>query len=195
MLVTFEGPEASGKSTQIELLRRLRPGLYLRDPGSTALGERIREILLHGEDISPEAEMYLFLAARAELVRARVLPALARGEWVVLDRYHDSTIAYQGARGLETWWPPSFPRPDLTVGLMLSPSAAAERLGAGPKDRIESASIEFHERVLAQFERLGRAEPERWLMLDATLPEAELADRIWLRVRQLEETSRSRSLP
>lgn len=100
LLITFEGPEGSGKSTQVELLGKalfdLSPVL-VREPGGTEVGERIRDILLNGNfEIDPEAEMYLFMAARRQLIADVIVPALEEGRIVIADRYHDSTLAYQG---------------------------------------------------------------------------------------------------
>lgn len=179
MLITFEGPDGSGKTTQVELLREWlapRSPLILREPGGTALGERIRELLLHSEAMAPEAELHLFLAARAELVAEVIAPALAAGRIVVLDRYHDSTLAYQGAaRGLEVGWPRSFPKPELTFLLALPAAAGLERRQtAGGGNRLDAEALAFHEAVAAAYDRLAAAEPERWVRLDATLPAAEL---------------------
>jgi dTMP kinase len=190
LLLTLEGPEGAGKSTQLELLReRLgdRSVEVYREPGSTRLGDRIRELLLNGEPVSPEAEMYLFMAARAELIRERVRPALDRGAIVLLDRYHDSTLAYQGARGAPTFWPESFPRPDLTVLLRVDPRLGLlrqRRAGKAP-DRIESEPDDFHSRVAAEYDRLAAAEPERFLVVEADQPAEAVAERIWGRVSRL----------
>ena len=179
LFITFEGPDGAGKSTQVELLRAAiaeRSPLVVREPGGTALGERVREVLLHGGSMSAEAEMLLFMAARAELVAELIRPALRRGRSVIADRYHDSTLAYQGGgRGLETWWPADFPRPDRTFLLRLpSPETGFERMrGAGKgADRLESAGPEFHRRVSDAYDRLAAADPSRWVVLDAALPPA-----------------------
>jgi dTMP kinase len=179
--ITFEGPDGAGKSTQVELLRATlseRSPLVLREPGGTPLGERVRELLLHGVSMSAEAEMLLFMAARAELLAALIRPALEAGRIVIADRYHDSTLAYQGGgRGIETWWPGDFPRPDRTLLLRLpSPEAGFERMrGAGkPPDRLESAGPDFHLRVVREYDRLAAAEPSRWVVLDASRPPDEV---------------------
>ena len=177
LFITFEGPDGAGKSTQVELLRAAlsdRAPLVLREPGGTPLGERVRELLLHGGSMSAEAEMLLFMAARAELQAVRIRPALETGRIVIADRYHDSTLAYQGGgRGIETWWPADFPRPDRTFLLRLpSPEAGVERMrGAGKAaDRLESAGLDFHLRVVREYDRLAAAEPTRWVVLDADRP-------------------------
>jgi dTMP kinase len=190
LLITFEGPEGAGKTTQVaELRRRLadRDVEVYREPGSTELGDRVRDLLLHGAAVSPEAEMLLFMAARAELLARRILPALDRGAVVLLDRYHDSTLAYQGARGARTFWPESFPRPDLTVLLRIDPrhGLGRQRFAGKDQDRIESEPDAFHARVAAEYDRLAAAEPGRFLVLDAEQPAGDIAGRVWERVGRL----------
>lgn len=196
MLITFEGPDGSGKTTQVELLRSWlasRSPLVLREPGGTALGERIRDLLLHSPAMAPEAELHLFLAARAQLVSEVIAPALAAGQIVILDRYHDSTLAYQGgARGLEAGWPAAFPRPDLTFLLALpAASGLARRQAAGDANRLDAEALAFHELVASAYDRLAASEPERWVRLDATLPPAELHRLVRQRVAQLLEVPTS----
>ncbi len=190
VLITFEGPEGAGKSTQVEQLRRRLAGRdveALREPGSTELGDRVRELLLHGTAMSPEAEMFLFMAARAELLAQRILPALDRGAVVILDRYHDSTLAYQGARGARTFWPESFPRPELTVLLRIDPGRGLrrQRFAGKDPDRIESEPDAFHAGVAAEYDRLAAADPGRYLVLDAEQPVEDIAARVWERVSRL----------
>lgn len=172
VFISFEGPEGSGKSTQVERLRQALPGaLVVREPGETALGERIRELVLHGPAMAPAAEMYLFMAARAELLDRVIEPALAAGRVVVADRYHDSTLAYQGGgRGLAVGWPPEFRRPDRTYLLALPPALGLARArGEAAADRMESEPLGFHAAVAAAYDRLAAAEPGRIVRLDATL--------------------------
>ncbi|TMB46439.1 MAG: dTMP kinase [Chloroflexi bacterium] len=119
LFITFEGGEGSGKTTQAELLGdwlSSRNPIVVREPGGTELGERIREVVLYaGLEIDAEAEMYLFMASRRQLIAEVIAPALEKGQIVIADRYHDSTLAYQGgARGVPTNWPSTFPRPDIT---------------------------------------------------------------------------------
>ncbi len=175
LFITFEGPEGSGKTTQVELLGQALAGrepVMVREPGGNELGERIREIVLYGAlELDAEAEMYLFMAARKQLIAEVIAPALAAGQIVVADRYHDSTLAYQGgARGVPTTWPSTFPRPDVTFLLSVPVESGLERLAkAGKKpDRVERESIEFHNRVAAAYDRLAKAEPQRFTRLDAT---------------------------
>lgn len=175
LFITFEGTEGAGKTTQAELLggwlQQENPVL-VREPGGTELGEQIREVLLYkGLEIDPEAEMYLFMASRRQLIAEVIGPALAAGQIVIADRYHDSTLAYQGgARGLPTTWPPTFPRPDITF-LLEGPVEAGlsrhEKAGKS-KDRMEQESIDFHRKVAEAYERLADAEPKRFVRLDAT---------------------------
>src|SRR5467141_1962801 len=157
LFITFEGPEGSGKTTQVELLGAAlanREPVLVREPGGNELGERIREIVLYGAmELDPEAEMYLFMAARRQLIAEVIAPALAAGQIVIADRYHDSTLAYQGGgRGVPVTWPATFPRPDMTFLLALPVHKGLERqLGAGKTaDRVERESIEFHKRVAAE---------------------------------------------
>jgi dTMP kinase len=175
LFITFEGPEGSGKTTQVELLGEALAGrepVMVREPGGNELGERIREIVLYQAiELDPEAEMYLFMAARKQLIAEVIAPALASGQIVVADRYHDSTLAYQGgARGLPTTWPATFPRPDVTFLLSVPVENGLERLAkAGKKpDRLEKESIEFHRRVAEAYDRIAAAEPKRFTRLDAT---------------------------
>ena len=115
--------------------------------------------------------MYLFMAARSQLISEVIGPAIAAGQVVVADRYHDSTLAYQGgARGLPTVWPPTFPRPNITYlleGPVETGLGRHEEAGKN-KDRMERESIEFHRKVAEAYDRLAAAEPERFVRIDAT---------------------------
>jgi dTMP kinase len=186
LFITFEGTEGSGKTTQAEMLGEwLAPHepVVIREPGGTELGEQIREVLLYkGLAIDPEAEMYLFMASRRQLIAEVIAPALAAGQIVVADRYHDSTLAYQGGgRGLATTWPASFPRPDITflfVGDVEAGIGRHESAGKR-KDRMEQESMDFHRRVGEEYTRLAAADPKRFVRLDA----AGSRDKIHLEVR------------
>ena len=175
LFITFEGTEGSGKTTQVEMLGEWLSShdpVVIREPGGTELGERIREVVLYaGLVLDAEAEMYLFMAARRQLIGEVIAPALDAGQIVIADRYHDSTLAYQGgARGVPTSWPPTFPRPDVTFLLEGPVEKGLERhvsAGKAP-DRMESESIEFHRKVADAYGRLAAAEPARFVRLDAT---------------------------
>jgi dTMP kinase len=186
LFITFEGTEGSGKTTQAELLSEWlekQSPVLVREPGGTELSEQIRDVLLYrGLEIDAEAEMYLFMAARRQLIAEVIAPALAAGQIVIADRYHDSTLAYQGgARGVPTTWPPTFPRPDITF-LLEGPAEVGlnRHQEAGKrKDRMEQESIDFHRHVAEAYEKLADAEPQRFVRLDATGSR----DRIHLEVR------------
>jgi len=175
LFITFEGTEGSGKTTQAELLNDWlanEDAVLVREPGGTELGEQIRDVLLYkGLDIDPEAEMYLFMASRRQLIAEVIAPALAAGQVVIADRYHDSTLAYQGgARGLPTGWPPTFPRPDITFlleGPVETGLGRHEQAGKS-KDRMERESVEFHRKVAEAYDRLAAAESSRFVRIDAT---------------------------
>lgn len=188
MFVSLEGPDGVGKSTQARLLAaRLRGEgrevVECREPGGTALGERVRALVLdHGDWIvAGRSEALLFATARAQLVAEVVGPALERGAWVVCDRFVDSSIAYQGgARGLGTeavrqvnLFATDGLLPDRTLLL-----AGTARLGRR-LDRIESAGEDFRGRVAAAFAALARAEPGRIVTIDAGGSVDEVAARIW----------------
>ena len=175
LFITFEGTEGSGKTTQTELLGEWlesRDPVVVREPGGTELGEQIRDVLLYkGLEIDPEAEMYLFMASRRQLIAEAIAPALVAGQIVIADRYHDSTLAYQGgARGLPTVWPPTFPKPDITFlleGPVETGLSRHEQAGKS-KDRMEMEALEFHRKVAEAYDRLAAAEPKRFIRLDAT---------------------------
>jgi dTMP kinase len=180
--VTFEGGEGSGKSTQIEQLADFLRGeghevVTAREPGTTPVGEAVREVLLQTapEDLVAEAELALFLAARAQLAAQIVRPALAAGKVVLLDRFGDSSVAYQGyGRGLDPARVAElnalFTRglePDVTVLIDVPVEASAERSKEKP-DRIERAGDRFHGRVRQGYREIAMNEPERFVVLDGT---------------------------
>lgn len=199
--VTLEGPEGGGKSTQLRALavRLAERGVDVvttREPGGTRLGEAARRILQHdaaGAQVAAESELFLFLASRAQLVREVILPALAKGAWVVCDRFADSTVAYQGyARGFDIELllrlnalaiGPAVP--DLTLLLDLDVERGFARLGerqaAGGEghDRLERESRAFHERVRAGYLELAARWPERFRVIDAGGERHAVGDRIW----------------
>ena len=198
--ITFEGGEGAGKSTQMRLLaERLRERGYTvvetREPGGTQRGEKIREFLLSGQakDYGPMGEAVLFSAAREDHVRALIRPALERGDWVLCDRFSDSTAAYQGAAGGVK---PALVRalervavdqtmPDLTFVLDLPPEVglkrAAERNGKSSErpDRFEGMNLRFHEALRAAFLQIARERPERCVVIDAQQAQSAVAEHIW----------------
>ncbi|MFT3797042.1 dTMP kinase [Microbacterium sp.] len=199
--ITFEGGDGSGKTTQATLLEqwlreRGRTVVRTREPGGTEVGRLIRDIVLHHRgEVAPRAEALLYAADRAQHLATLVRPALARGEVVVQDRYLDSSVAYQGAgRVLDadqirdlSLWATEGALPDVTVLLDLEPAAARARLDADDKpfDRLEAEKAEFHERVRAAFLQLAAAEPDRFLVLDASRPAGEIAAAVRARVAAL----------
>lgn len=190
MFLTLEGLDGSGKSTQLALLREWlsasgREVVATREPGGTELGERVRELVLNGPDMTAWPEALLYAAARAQLVAEVIEPALARGAVVVSDRYVDSSLAYQGfARGLgiEEVYRLNMTvvrgrLPDRTFFLHVDPERATGRIGAAP-DRIEREALDFHRRVDEGFLTVAARFPGRIAVLDGTLPPDELAARI-----------------
>lgn len=181
VFITLEGPEGSGKSSQARRLVRTlrRAGLSvtaLADPGSTALGRLLRQALLHTSvGLSPVAEALLFIGARVQLVEERVRPALERGHLVVCDRFHDSTVSYQGfGGGVDVPWLDRVGRraihgvmPELTVLLDVPTAQGFARLHRW-LDRMERKQWAFHRRVRAGFLRLATREPRRFRVVDAS---------------------------
>jgi dTMP kinase len=182
--ITFEGGDGAGKTTLIEavykfLKKKGKPVVKTRAPGATALGEKIRSLLLshHEVPMAKRAELFLFLADRAEHVERIILPALKRGEIILCDRFNDSTIAYQGvgralgkeavaslcdfaAQGLS---------PDLTFYLDLDPAIGLSRVTSPSKDRIEAEDLSFHKQIRAAFLELAKEEGGRICVLDASM--------------------------
>ncbi len=202
LFITFEGIDGSGKSTQLKrltewLVEKKLPFRVLREPGGTELGEAIRKLLLEPnlKSMSAEAELLLFFAARAELVRAVIRPALNNGELVICDRFYDSTLAYQGygrALGAEKMdgllqWAVGKTKPDLTVLVDLPADVALQRQRGrdlGAADRIEAEGRAFMDKVRAGYLVLAAAEPQRFLVLDGVLPEEEIFDELICAIKQ-----------
>jgi dTMP kinase len=192
-LISLEGGERSGKSTQLALLSahlRERGVTFVltREPGGTPFGERLREVLLAPDlgPVTPLAEMTAFAASRAEVVARVIRPALERGEVVIADRYVDSSRAYQGY-GLGVPLPvidmvnraaTGGLLPDLTLLFDVDPTVAAGRAPERGHDRIEARGPDFHARVRAGYLEIARGEPERFMVLDGRLPAAELAQAV-----------------
>jgi dTMP kinase len=201
IFITLEGGDGSGKSTQAELLaewlrERARTVMRTREPGGTDVGDAVREIVLHHRGhIAPRAEALLYAADRAHHIATAVRPALERGEVVIQDRYLDSSVAYQGVgrvldadeiRNLSLWAAEGL-LPDVTILLDLDETVARARLDAARTryDRLEAEKSEFHARVRAAYLDLAAAEPERFLVLDAAAPVAEIAAAIRARIEPL----------
>jgi len=197
LFVTFEGVDWSGKSTQAKLLaawlrEQGRTVLTTREPGGTPVAEGVRELVLHGDEMSPWAEASLYAASRAENVATVIRPALERGEDVVCDRYLDSSVAYQGAgRGLGEERVRDLSLlvtggllPDRTFLVLLDPAEALARAGSH-HDRIERAGSEFMERVDRAYRALAEAEPERIIAVDGSKKPDEIAEEIREHARSL----------
>ncbi|MFI7022964.1 dTMP kinase [Micromonospora sp. NPDC049900] len=203
LFVVFEGGEGAGKSTQLaQLAERLRGDgrdvVVTREPGATAVGARIRSMVLDttgDEAPSPRAEALLYAADRAHHVATVVRPALVRGAVVISDRYVDSSLAYQGAgRTLPvdevSWlssWATGGLKPDLVVLLDVDPRTGLSRVAARSQaaDRLEAESVTFHERVRYAFLDLAAADPKRYLVLDGSRPAEEIAERVARRVEEM----------
>jgi dTMP kinase len=184
LLVTLEGGDGAGKSTLMKGLQRLleergEAVVSTRAPGGTALGEKIRSILLEKEHLlSDRSELFLFLADRAQHMQEVIFPLLAEGKIVLCDRFNDSTVAYQGvARDLDFSLVRSFchfategKEPDLTFYLDLSPEIGLQRTlhKTGEKDRMESEPLAFHEKIRKAFLQIAEENPRRVRVLDAT---------------------------
>jgi dTMP kinase len=201
--ITFEGGEGSGKSTHAATLAQRLKSLGLevvltREPGGSTGAEIIRHILLSGiaKPLGAETEAILFAAARDDHVRSTIVPALEAGQWVICDRFIDSTRVYQGAlgqvderliRGLErvTVGPAV---PELTfildVPAQIGLARAKSRRGQGTPDRFEGESIEFHEKLRQAYRTLAAEEPDRCIVIDGRAPRDVVADRIWSIVRE-----------
>lgn len=178
--ITLEGPEGSGKSTQVRLLadtlrNRGYDVLLTAEPGGDAVAQEIRAIVLHSKaKIVPEAELLLYLAARAQHVRHIINPAIDEGKIVISDRYADSSFAYQGyGRGIDIEslrclndFATSGLKPDLTILLDVPVELGLKR--QQDRNRFEAESVEFHQRVRNGFLKLAKQEPDRWVTIDAS---------------------------
>ena len=188
-LIAFEGGEASGKSTQAAVLAERLGALLTREPGGTALGLRLRDLVLdpRGADVHPRTEALLLAADRAQHVAGLVAPALAAGRDVVTDRFSGSTLAYQGyGQGLPVddlvWisrWASDGLEPDLVVLLDVEPVVAAARQGGRSLDRLEARDAGFHQRVREGYRALAQADAARWVVVDESGSESVVAARVW----------------
>lgn len=203
MFITLEGPEGSGKTSQIpRLAQALRAAGYkvltTREPGGTLIGDQIRKVLfdLGNKAMQPRSEILLFQASRAQLVDEVIRPAIEAGEVVLCDRYADSTMAYQGyGHGVDLAQLAELVRfatgglkPDLTLFFDISPEAGLRRRDAdGNWNRLDDYDADFHQRVYAGYQELIAAEPQRWEVVDATrTPDEVAADLARVTLQRLE---------
>jgi dTMP kinase len=201
-LISFEGSEGSGKSTQIarlaaHLQKTHREVLSTREPGGTEIGEQIRNIIVHnskGDEMSAETELLLFTAARAQLVREIIAPALGRGAIVLCDRFLDSSTVYQGiGRNLAMDPVNQINRfavgnvmPDVTIVLDVPTKVSLSRLkqrASDLPDRMERENVDFYEKVRTGYLLLAKGMPERFIVVDGTKSEDVVAKRIWTEVQ------------
>lgn len=205
MFITFEGPEGSGKSTQIKLLTTYLQNkgwsvITTREPGGTPIGDQIRACLhdVNNTAMTPSAELLLYSASRAQLVGELIHPALAQGQIVLCDRYADSTLAYQGyGRGLDlaslhqiTHFATGGLQPDLTLLLDLDVEAGLARRQSGGEEmnRLDREAVAFHQRVRRGYFQLVQTDPHRWVVIDADRPieavQTEIRELVRGRIRQ-----------
>jgi len=199
LFIAFEGGEGCGKSTQALVLeRRLRdqniPTILTHEPGGTALGNELRKLLKRkqGTPLSPQAELLLFAASRAQLVAEVICPALDLGKVVICDRFSYSTLVYQGygrELGLDivemvNSWATQNLKPDIVIFLDISPEQGLARKRS-LKDRFELEDLSFHRRVREGYLKMAAADPDRWLVIDATLPRNKIAKIVWEKISQL----------
>ncbi|HLE52846.1 MAG TPA: dTMP kinase [Anaerolineales bacterium] len=197
MFITFEGPDGSGKSSQVAALAEFLdqtgyPVLVTREPGGTAIGDQVRAILsnLENTGMHPRTETLLFLAARAQLVEQVICIHLEKGDVVLCDRYADSTLAYQGfghgndlaqIRNLISFATGGL-NPDLTILLDIDVKVGLRRRARGGEwNRLDAYNLEFHQRVRQGYHQLAQAEPDRWVVIDAGQP----PERVQADVRQV----------
>ena len=200
--ISFEGGEGAGKTTQVELLRRRLesmnlPALVVREPGTTPLGEQVRDIIKSRDNV-PAADALLFMAARAQLMADVIVPKLKNGTTVICDRFADSTMAYQGYGGnlnldrlrhaneLAT----NEVVPDLTVLLDVTPETGLQRRDTEDQSngetqrRFEELPIRFHRNVRRGYLQLATREPNRWIRIDASTDPNQVADQVWKHVSE-----------
>jgi dTMP kinase len=202
ILISFEGSEGSGKSTQIahlaEHLQQIgRKVVSTREPGGTEIGEQVRNIIVHnskGDEMRAETELLLFAASRAQLVREIIAPNLIKGVVVLCDRYIDSSTVYQGvARNLSldpvqqiNQFAVGNVLPDLTIVLDVPTRVSLDRIhqrASDLPDRMERENIDFYKKVRDGYLVLARSLPKRFFVVDGTLPEEEIQKLIWAEVK------------
>lgn len=197
LFIAFEGGDGAGKSTQVRLLAEAlqaagRIVTVTRQPGGTELGRAIRDLVLHGDHVSPRAEALLFAADKAHHVDELVRPALERGEVVITDRYTDSAVAYQGAgrdlgaaevHDLQMWAVADLV-PDLTVVVDVAAEEGRRRRG-DTHDRLESEADAFHEAIRQHFLSMAAGHPERYLVVDGAQPAERLHDLVMDRLEAM----------
>ncbi len=194
--IVFEGGEGSGKSTQAKALGgRLRKlgfdVVFTHEPGGTVLGNKLRRWVKWGREITLPTELFFFLASRSQLVTKVIRPALARGHMVICDRFAASTVAYQGyGRGIDLSLLESLNDfvtdglvPDLTVLLDVDAEQGLGRKGR-KWDSFEREDFTFHRRVRDGYLKIAAADPERWMVIDASLPAIQVEELIWERIRE-----------
>lgn len=201
MFITFEGPDGSGKTTQLRQLASVlrERGLDVvttREPGGTEIGDQIRAVIMNmkNKDMDPRTELLLFNASRAQLVEELIRPALAAGKIILCDRYADSTMAYQGyGHGLDKAelrqllnFATGGLKPDLTLLFDISAAAGLKRRQANHDEwnRMDDYALRFHERVRAGFLELAAADPERWAVIDADRDPAEIHREVLTMIQQ-----------
>lgn len=192
IFITLEGPDGSGKSTQIEFLREYfkKRGIecvFTREPGGTEIGEKLRTIILdkNNKEMSDMTEALLYAASRAQHVCELIKPALAAGKAVICDRYVDSSIAYQGyGRRLGDMvriineYATSDCVPDVTFLIEVDPRVGKDRIKAGDQDRLEQEKLQFHERVFEGYKKMAEEFPDRIIPIDGTGSRKEIRDDI-----------------
>ena len=197
MLITFEGPDGSGKTTQMALLADTLAGqghslIRVREPGGTNIGEQIRGVLhqIDNREMQPRAEVLLYSAARAQLVEEVIRPALDEGKIVLCDRFYDSTFAYQGyGHGLDTEalrrltaFATGGLKPDLTIYIDIAPEEGLKRRqrdGKAEWNRLDALGLDFHKRVHAGYQQLIADEPGRWVKVDGDRAVEDIQADIW----------------
>ena len=198
--ITLEGVEGAGKSSQLEVVRRYLAErgvdvVMSREPGGTPLAEKIRELLLDPayHDMSNNTELLLMFAARAEHLQQVIQPALARGAWVVCDRFTDATFAYQGGgRGMDADWIEMLEsrvqgalRPDLVLIFDLAPEEGARRIAARRSDRFEQEAMAFFHRVRDAYLARAQRWPDRYRVIDAARAPEQVSDEVRVALAQL----------